>query len=126
MAPQLLQTPQQQWTRSLREASKSIVGREMRRDALIRFSAVVLAVLTAATIVFAVINFQKERQFPKPVDGVRWLEDRGSIIASAVAPGGPGDNAGIKPGDHLLAINDQPIARAADIECPPRVRWAGH
>src|SRR5260370_9129035 len=116
MAPPLLQTPQQQSTPSFREASKSIVGREMRRDALIRFSAVVLAVLTAGTIVFAVINFQKERQFPKPVDGVRWLEDRGSIIASAVAPGGPGDNAGIKPGDHLLAINDQPIARAADIQ----------
>src|SRR5260370_38305572 len=115
MAPQLLQTPQQPSTPSFREASKSIVGREMRRDALIRFSAVVLAVLTAATIVFAVINFQKERQFPKPVDGERWPEHRDSISASAVAPGGPGDNAVIKPGGHLLGIKDQPMARPPDM-----------
>jgi len=92
----------------------------MRRDTLIRFSAVVLAVFTAATIVFATINFQKERQFPKPLDGVRWLEKRvgkrSVLEASAVAPGGPGDNGGIKVGDHLLTINDQPIARASDIQ----------
>jgi PAS domain S-box-containing protein len=91
----------------------------MRKDSLIWVSAVALAILTAATVVFAVINFQKERQFPKPYDGVWWLENKGqngvAIEARHVAPGGPGENAGIKPGDKLLAINDQPITRMADL-----------
>src|SRR5215471_13469425 len=120
MAPELHSLPRRTPASSLMEASLAVTGSEMRRDALIRFSAVVLAVLTVATIVFAVINFQKERKFPKPVDGVRWLEkweDNGTVLeASAVTPGGPGDNAGIKVGDHLLAINDQPMLRTADIQ----------
>ena len=120
MAPELHSLPRRTPASSLMEASLAVTGSEMRRDALIRFSAVVLAVLTVATIVFAVINFQKERKFPKPVDGVRWLEkwedNRTVLEASAVTPGGPGDNAGIKVGDHLLAINDQPMLRTADIQ----------
>src|SRR5215471_5778140 len=120
MAPELHSLPRRTPASSLMEASLAVTGSEMRRDALIRFSAVVLAVLTVATIVFGVINFQKERKFPKPVDGVRWLEkwegDRTVLEASAVTPGGPGDNAGIKVGDHLLAINDQPMLRTADIQ----------
>src|SRR5262245_27493773 len=116
MAPELLHHPLHTSASSVREVS----SRAMRRDALIRFSAVVLAVFTAATIVFAAINFQKERRFPKPVDRVRWLEkwvdNRSLLEATAVTPGGPGDNAGIKVGDHLLAINDQPILHFSDKE----------
>lgn len=90
----------------------------MRRDYLIRFSAIALALLTAASVVFAIINFEKERGYPKPYDGVRWLESAGEdgIIAQGVIPGGPGDNAGIKTGDRLLAINDHRIQRDADIQ----------
>jgi hypothetical protein len=42
----------------------------MTKDFQTRFSAVTLAVLTVAAAVFAFINFQKERQFETPYDGV--------------------------------------------------------
>src|SRR5262249_59201436 len=43
--------------------------------------------------------------------------DNGTVWeAGGVTPGGPGDKAGIKVGDHLLAINDQPMLRTADIQ----------
>ena len=76
----------------------------MRKDSLIRVSAVVLAVLTAATIAFAVINFQKENQFSSPEDGAWWKESNGVLTAQWLTPGGPADKAGIKVGDKLLSV----------------------
>ncbi|HLW54093.1 MAG TPA: ATP-binding protein [Candidatus Angelobacter sp.] len=101
-----------------RDANRQSVEQRMRKDYLIRFSAIALAILTAASVVFAAINFQKERHFPRPFDGVRWLENANGtrIEARGITPGGPGDNAGIKLGDRLLAINDQPIRHDADIQ----------
>ncbi len=76
----------------------------MRKDSLIRVSAVVLALLTATTIVFAAINFQKEGQFVTPDDGVWWVEQGDGLVANRVRPGGPADHGGIKQGDKLLNI----------------------
>src|SRR5215813_6548915 len=103
---------------SARDVNRKFADQRMRKDNLIRFSAVAVSLLTAASVVFAAINFQKERHFPKPYDGVRWMETAygGAIEARGITPGGPGDNAGIKLGDHLLAINDQPIRHDADIQ----------
>jgi len=81
----------------------------MRKDSLFRFSAVALALLTATAVVFAVINFQKEGQYSTPYDGVWWHEQEGTLVAKGVDHGGPGDKQGIKVGDRLLAINDQPV-----------------
>jgi len=94
------------------------VGSGMRKDYLIRFSAIALALLTATSVVFAIINYQKERSFPKPFDGVRWMERANGegIEARGVVPGGPGDTAGIKSGDRILSINDQPIRHDADVQ----------
>src|ERR1700682_1315534 len=78
---------------------------QMRKDFLIRFSAIPLALLTLASIVFAVINFQKESQYPLSDDGVWWLESNGSILAQRLTPGGPGERAGFKVGDKLLAVD---------------------
>jgi two-component system, NtrC family, sensor kinase len=86
----------------------------MRKDSLIRVSAVVLAVLTAATIVFAVINFQKENQFSSPEDGAWWKESGGVLTAQWLTPGGPAEKAGIKVGDQLLSVRSSP----ADEEYP--------
>ena len=77
----------------------------MRKDFIIRFSTVLLAILTATTVVFAIINFQKESQFSTPDDGVWWIEQNGALVAKRVTSGGPGDHAGIKPGDRLLTID---------------------
>ncbi|HKV91598.1 MAG TPA: ATP-binding protein [Candidatus Angelobacter sp.] len=84
----------------------------MRKDSLIRFSAIALAVATAALVVFAVINWQKESQYSTPWDGVWWKEDSHGLVASGLIPDGPGAKAGIKVGDRLLRINDQPSDRA--------------
>jgi PAS domain S-box-containing protein len=80
----------------------------MRKDSLVRFSAVALALLTAACVVFAYINWQKESQVIVSTDGVWWKEQAGFLVANGVAPNGPGEKAGIKVGDRLLRINNLP------------------
>jgi len=87
---------------------------QMRKDFLIRFSAIPLALLTLASIVFAVINFQKESQYPLSDDGVWWLERNGSIQAERLTPGGPAEKAGFQVGDKLLAVNGQPVRTVAE------------
>jgi two-component system, NtrC family, sensor kinase len=80
----------------------------MRKDSLIRFSAIALALLTATTVAFAIINWQKELQYIKATDGVWWKEQSGFLVAKSVAPNGPGEKAGIKVGDRLLRVNGFP------------------
>src|SRR5215813_6472876 len=116
MAHELLHVPLTKSTSRNREVARGASGERMRKDSLVWFSAVVLAILTAATVVFAVINFQKESQFPVPYDGAWWVEQDGGIIAARVDPGGPADKAGIKTGDKLLAINEQPITHSATVD----------
>jgi PAS domain S-box-containing protein len=84
----------------------------MPKESLIRVSAVVLAILTGASIVFAAINFQKESQFSSPEDGAWWVEQNGVLAAKRVVAGGPADKAGIKVGDRLLTA--QPASSNAE------------
>jgi two-component system, NtrC family, sensor kinase len=116
MARELLHMPLPKSASNNREVPRGAAGERMRRDSLIWFSAVILAILTAATVVFAAINFQKERQYPVPYDGVWWVEQGGSIVAARVDPGGPADQAGIKAGDKLLTINELPISSSATVD----------
>ena len=116
MAHQLHNSPLSRTASINREVSWGVADQRMRKDSLTWFSAVVLAILTAATVVFAVINFEKERQFRKPSDGAWWVEKDGALIAKAIAPGGPAEKAGIKAGDELLAIDDQPITSFARLD----------
>ena len=92
----------------------------MRKDSLVRFSAIALAVLTATCVVFAVINWQKESQYTTPTDGVWWKEHSGFLVARGVIPNGPGDKAGIKVNDRLLRVNglpkDQTIKNLGEFE----------
>jgi two-component system, NtrC family, sensor kinase len=94
----------------------------MRKDSIVRFSAVVLALLTAALMAFGVINWRKEGQNPIPDDGVWWKEDPSGLIAKALTASGPGEKAGIKVGDRLLQINnlpkdsDNPVKRQIELK----------
>jgi PAS domain S-box-containing protein len=81
----------------------------MNKDLQIRFTAILIGVVTAAAIAFAWINFTKERQYEIPYDGVWWVEDGSKVVARQVDPQGPGEKAGIKPGDALRAINGAEI-----------------
>ena len=87
----------------------------MNREFQIRFTAGVLVLLTAAAVTLAWINFRKESQFIAPYDGVVWTERSGNIVAERVNPRGPGAQAGIKAGDHLVAINGHQVGNTAAV-----------
>jgi PAS domain S-box-containing protein len=90
--------------------------RPMDKDFQNRFTVVLLTLLTVAAIVFAGINFQKEREFQVPYDGVWWLEHNGDLIADRVQPDGPGAKAGIKSGDRVAAVNQRPVNNGAALQ----------
>src|ERR1700730_8048093 len=87
-----------------------------RKESLgLRLGAIVLALLTVAAVVFGIINFQQRLLFEVPDDGVTWLENAQGVAAIYVTTNSPAEHAGIKPGDQLLAINDVPVHRAAEV-----------
>src|SRR5258708_7639258 len=94
-----------------------LAAQRMRKDFQFRFSALVLAFVTLAAVIFATINVLKENQNRRPDDGVWWLEKSVTVQgrqvkvvqAERVSVGGPGDNAGIKAGDRLISVDDQEI-----------------
>jgi two-component system, NtrC family, sensor kinase len=88
----------------------------MVKDLQTRFFAVFLALLSVAAIVFAWINFQKDREFIAPSDGVWWVEDAGHLRAERVDVDGPGQKAGIKPGDRLLAVDGRNITNVGSLQ----------
>ncbi len=87
----------------------------MNRDFQIRFTAVLLALLTISAAYLAWVNFQKEHDFPVPSDGVMWMEHGGSLVADRLEPMGPGDKGGIRPGDRLTSINQHNVAGMAEL-----------
>ena len=88
---------------------RGVLPRPMDKNLQNRFTAVLLGLLTVAAIVYAVINFQKEREAQIPDDGVWWVENNGALAADRVATDGPGDKAGIKQNDRLVAIGQRPV-----------------
>src|ERR1035437_1203641 len=88
----------------------------MARDLQTRFFAVILALLSVAAVVFSWINFQKEREFSAPYDGVWWVEDGGHLRAARVDTDGPGEKAGIKLGDRLVAVDGRDVSNVGSLE----------
>jgi PAS domain S-box-containing protein len=87
----------------------------MNRDFQNRFIAALLFLLTLAAVVLAWINFQKEREYQVPDDGVAWVEKDGTLVAKRMESGSMGAKAGIKDGDQLLAIDGRDVKNAADL-----------
>jgi len=85
------------------------VVKPMNRESQARFVAVLLFLLTVAAVVFAGFNFEKERDFAAPDDGVWWVEHDGRLMADRVDPNGPGARGGIKEGDQLVAVNGEDV-----------------
>src|SRR5437667_877440 len=77
----------------------------MNKEFQARFTALMLGLFTVAAAILFWINFQKEREFQVPYDGVWWVESGARLVADRVEPDGPGARAGIKQGDQLVAIN---------------------
>src|SRR5712692_1808918 len=77
----------------------------MNKEFQARSIALLLLLFTVGAAVLAWINFQKEREFQVPSDGVWWVENRGTLVAEKLGGDGPGAKAGIKQGDELTAVN---------------------
>src|ERR1700744_3686164 len=87
----------------------------MQKSISTRLTVVSLALLTLAAVIFASLNLVKDAQFQKPTDGIWWMEAHGGLEAQRVPADSPGERAGIKPGDILLAAGDQPTPRLASL-----------
>ncbi len=92
------------------------LGPPMDRTLYTRFFAVFLALISVAAITFAWINFQKDREYSSPYDGIWWVEDGGHLRAQRVEADGPGQKAGVKPGDRLVAIDGRDITNFGRLE----------
>ncbi|HWZ50928.1 MAG TPA: ATP-binding protein [Granulicella sp.] len=78
-----------------------------------RVLAIALAVATVAVCVFAWINLTHENNFDVPTDGIGWIESQGGLRAAHVPADSPGERAGIRKDDLLVAIDEHPTPRLA-------------
>ena len=88
----------------------------MNRESQVRFVAVLLFLVTVAAVIFAGFNFEKERQFAVPDDGIVWIENDGHLAADTIDVRGPGAKAGIKPGDLLISVNGRDVKDLSGLE----------
>jgi two-component system, NtrC family, sensor kinase len=87
-----------------------------RREKLgLRLGAIVLALVTAAAVIFGIINFHQRLQFQLPDDGASWMDTPQGVQALYVAPNSAAARAGIKAGDLLVAIDGAPVHRAVEV-----------
>ena len=80
-----------------------------------------LVIVTLAAVVAAAINLQQQSRFHLPDDGITWSDQmqgagqNSVVVAVYVAPGSPGEKAGIHKGDQLVSVADLTIQRAIDV-----------
>jgi PAS domain S-box-containing protein len=87
----------------------------MRQKLRVRVGAVVLALTTLAAIIFSWYNFVQRSRYDVVDDGVAWTDGLAGVEAWKITADSPGSAAGIRSGDVLIAINDVPLAKAADV-----------
>ena len=114
MASELLQSTEKTFAFGSTGVNRLATER-MRKDFQFRISALILAFVTVAAVVFAGINFFKEGQFAVPDDGALWVES-GAIQAHHILPGGPGEKAGLKPGDRIVSVNGHAVTSVNDLK----------
>jgi PAS domain S-box-containing protein len=81
-----------------------------------RALAIALAIATLAVCLLAGFNFAQENSFDEPTDGIRWIEGTGGLRAARVPADSPGDRAGVRKGDILVAVNEHPTPRLGAFE----------
>lgn len=80
-----------------------------------QFVNALLVILTTAAVICAGINFQQQKRYQLPEDGVIWIDRNGEVEALHVVADSPGDRAGIHPGDILLGIEKMRVENASDV-----------
>ena len=103
----------------------ALVGREAKaRRYREGWSRALLAVGVVAVLVcLAFANVLVRANWQEVEDGVLWAERADGLVAEDVAPSSAGAQAGLEPGDVLLAVDGQPVESLADVLA---VLHAGH
>lgn len=77
--------------------------------------AVVLALVTLAAIVFAILNFDQRIRFETPDDGVSWWDTDRGVEAWRLLPDSPAMRAGIREGDRVLTLNGSEVHNSVQL-----------
>src|SRR4051812_41501694 len=72
-------------------------------------------VVVSALLCLGVANIAARVQWHEVEDGVLWVATPEGVAASEIAAGTAAASSGLKPGDLLLAIDDQPVQRINDV-----------
>ena len=80
-----------------------------------RLGAVVLAFLTIAAVIFAILNFEQRSRNVLPDDGVTWMDASAGVQAWHVQANSPAAKAGIKQGDIVVSVRGTTVHRATDV-----------
>ena len=77
-----------------------------------------VAVVVASCLLAALglFNLASKATFEMLDDGVLWQDSPQGVIASRIAPGSPGDQAGVVVGDILLGIDAAEVLSTNDAE----------
>jgi len=73
-----------------------------------------LVVMTGVLVFLGVVSFVNRLHFEESVDGVVWQTQGDALVAAELVPDGPGEAAGLAPGDRLLLIENLPVDPARD------------
>src|SRR5689334_19080918 len=84
----------------------------MFQELKFQLSTAILTILTVAAIIAAAINFDQQRKFRLPDDGVTWVDHQKSVQALYVSHASQAARGGIRAGDIILKINAVPVTTA--------------
>ena len=84
-----------------------------RRAAWLRL--VAQAAVVAVLICLAIANIAVRATWSDLEDGVLWRAQAEGVTAVAVDPRSPGDRAGVRQGDVLIAVNQRPVHAVHDV-----------
>jgi two-component system, NtrC family, sensor kinase len=87
----------------------------MFQELKFQLSTAILTILSLAAIIAAGINFDQQRKFRLPDDGVTWVDRQGSVQALHVSYGSQAARAGVRAGDAILKINGVPVTSASKV-----------
>src|SRR5215469_12281463 len=87
----------------------------MFQELKFQLSTAILTLVTLASGVSAIINFQQQSRFRLPDDGVIWVDRNSGVEALHVRKNGPAARVGVHEGDTVVSINGSAIRQSIDV-----------